>query len=109
MRQGRTHKLDRPEEIRGELMGDLLVAEFLGGTEKAISGIADDDVDAAKFSEGLVHDLADFRQIGHVEMREPQLIAVFTLEVSHRVHLANGDDGSLPVDFSRQQSVSEHW
>ena len=50
-------------------MSDLLVAEFLSGTKEAISGIADDYVDAAKFGKGLVHDLADFRQIGHVIRR----------------------------------------
>ena len=71
-------------------MGDLFIAEFFGRAEEAISSIADDHVDAAEFGEGLIHDLADFRQVGHVEMREPQLIAVFALKIVHRVHLADG-------------------
>ena len=61
MRQCGTDELDWSDEIRGDLMGDLFVAEFFGSTEEAISGIADNHVDMAKFGKGLIHDFADFR------------------------------------------------
>jgi len=42
-------------------MGNLFVAEVFGGAEGAVSGIADDHVDAAKCAKGLVDAPADSR------------------------------------------------
>ena len=42
MRQGSAYKLDRPEEIRGELIRNLLVAELFRRAEKSIACVADD-------------------------------------------------------------------
>src|SRR5580704_12721298 len=55
MRQCRAYKLDRPEEICGELMGDLFVAEFFSCAKKPIARVADDHVDGAKLGEGFVY------------------------------------------------------
>src|SRR5580692_13110160 len=76
MRQGSAYKLDRPEEICGELVSDLLVAEFFRSAEQSIACVADDHVDRAKLSEDFVHHAANGRQLGHVEISQPQAIAV---------------------------------
>ena len=66
-RQDRTDELYRPDKVGRDHHVDLLVAEFLGGSEQAVSGVADDDVDAAELFEGSIDDLADRRRVGDVD------------------------------------------
>lgn len=60
-------------------MPDLLVRHFLGGAHQAIAGIADDHVDMAERSKGEIDASADRRGLGEVELRKPELAAVFRL------------------------------
>src|ERR1700722_18412407 len=77
MRQCSAYKLDRPEEICGQLVSDLFVAEFLCCTEKPMACIAHDYIDRAKLSEGFVYHASNRGQVGHVETCLPQAIPVF--------------------------------
>ena len=40
-------ELDRPDQVGRDNVLDLLVGEFLRGTEQAVAGITDDDVDSS--------------------------------------------------------------
>jgi hypothetical protein len=85
----RAHHLDRADEVRIDLMCDLRIRDFLGRAEEAVARVVDHDFDSAKVGEGLVNDAPDRRRIGHVESREPELVAVLRLEAGHRLHLAD--------------------
>jgi hypothetical protein len=89
MRQGSAYKLDRPAEICGELMDDLVVAEFFRSAEQSVASVADDHVDRAKFSEGFFDRAANGRQVRHVEIDQPQAIAVLGLQIVHCVQFAD--------------------
>src|SRR4029077_7433090 len=90
MRQSGTHKLDWPDEICGELMSDLFIAKLFRRAEEPIARVADDHVDPAEFDEGLFHDVVDFRQVGHIEKRNPQTVAILGFQVIHRIQFADG-------------------
>ena len=48
VRQRAAHDLDRAQQIGADLVDDLVVGEFLSGTEQSVARIVDDDVDRAE-------------------------------------------------------------
>ena len=53
MRQYSTYKLDRPEEICGELVSNLLVGKFFRRAEETIACVADDYIDLSDSAKAL--------------------------------------------------------
>jgi hypothetical protein len=90
MRKSCAHHLDRADQDGIDLVDDLFVRQLLGRAKETVAGVVDHDVDLAELGEGLVYDLMDRRRVGHVEMGEPQQVAILGLEIIHRVHLADG-------------------
>jgi hypothetical protein len=76
VRQDGAGQLDRAEDVRLDLVLDLLVGELLGGAEQAVAGVRDDGVDAVEIGERLVDDRADRAGVGDVEPPDPEPISV---------------------------------
>jgi hypothetical protein len=47
VRQRGAGELHRRDEVQRDLLGDVLVADLLGGTEQSATGVGDDHVDAS--------------------------------------------------------------
>jgi hypothetical protein len=95
VRQGRADELDRAGQVGGDQVVDLPVGELLGGTEQAVSGVADDDVDAAKLRERAVDDLADRRRVGHIEHLGTERAAVLVQEIGDLALVPDGADDAV--------------
>jgi hypothetical protein len=74
---------------------DLLVGEFFGGTEQAVAGVGDDDVDAAQALEGAVDELPDRRAVGHFEHLGDERVGVGVAEVGDLPGSADGADDTV--------------
>jgi hypothetical protein len=82
--------LHRADEVGVDLAADLLVADFFGGAEQGVSGVADHDVDASQRGERLVDHPADGGGVGDVQLAPPQPIAVSARQVGQRRGVARG-------------------
>src|SRR5450830_249135 len=70
-------------------MSDLCSAQFFDSTEQTIAGVVDDDVDLPEISERFAHNLLNLGRVCHVQMGQPQKLAVFFFKIVHCIHLAN--------------------
>lgn len=87
--QGCPGNLHRADEVGVDLVDDLFVGHFFGGAQQAVAGIVDDDVDPAEFGECLVHYHPDGWRVRHVEVADPQKVAMGGLQVVDRARLAD--------------------
>jgi len=69
-------------------MSDLFVAQLFRSAEQAVASVTDDDIDLAEVGESVAHDPLDSGPVRHIQMVQPQEIAVLLLEIVHRIHLA---------------------
>ena len=69
-------------------MIDLFVAQLFRSAEQAVAGVTYNDIDLAKVGEGFGYDPLDTGRVRHIQMVQPQKIAVLLLEFVHRIHLA---------------------
>jgi hypothetical protein len=81
MRQDRPNELDGAGQIGGNLVVDLRVAQFLGGTAQAIARIADHDVDPAHAPECFSDRRPDTIGVHHVELRHDKGVAVLVFKI----------------------------
>jgi hypothetical protein len=71
---------------------DLLVGEFLGRAEQAVTGVADDHVDASELRERAFNDLANRRGVGHVEHLGVERLGIMLDQIGDLAGVANGSD-----------------
>src|SRR5258708_2505558 len=71
-------------------MPDLVVAHLFRGAKEAVGGVVDDNIDATQGSERAIDYPAHRLRIGHVQQRDPEVVAILCFQVVEDVHLAQG-------------------
>ena len=59
-------------------MADLLVRQLLRGAHQAVARVGDHDVDPVELGPGAINDAPDRRDLGQVELGQPQPVAIYS-------------------------------
>ena len=99
MRQHGTDELDRPDQVGGDHVIDLLVGELLSRAEQAVAGVAYDHVDAFEPSERAFDDIANRHCVGHAEGFGVERFGIPLEQIGDLAGVANGsDDAVAPIE-----------
>ena len=81
--------LDGADEVRIDLVADLVIAYLLRGAEEPAASIVDDHMDLSEMRKCSVYYSADIGRICQAEVREPKLSVVPSLEIVHLLQFAS--------------------
>lgn len=95
MRQDCFDDVDGAEQVGVDLCGNLSIGEFFDGTEQAVAGVVDNDVDPSPVGERAVYDVVHGRGVGDVEDADPEQRAVALTQVPHGIGVSDGADDSV--------------
>ena len=87
--------MDAGGQVRREDPVDLVVAEFLGGTEDSETGVADQNIDAPEIGDGAFDDGPQGGGVAHVEHFDPEQVGVLLAEVGDRARSADRTDDTI--------------
>jgi hypothetical protein len=59
-------------------VADLLVRQLLRGAHQAVARVGDHDVDPVELGPGAINDAPDRRDLGQVELGQPQPVAIYS-------------------------------
>ena len=87
--------MDAGGQVRREDPVDLVVAEFLGGTEDSETGVADQNIDAPEIGDGAFDDGPQGGGVADVEHFDPEQVGVLLAEVGDRARSADRTDDTI--------------